>query len=775
MRTAISALLRRAAVALPAMMLLCVPVCSARGADASGAAEATPDIRVGIAGASKVGRWTRLEVVGESAPAANLRLEVDAPDPDGSAVTYHSEPIVPGSNVNSSPIGLLFKIGRLDGSLRVRVLDGDRLLTNKVLRVGADADADVRAPFRQSVYLVANVQAARDAAAPPLPAGSLDIKRVGKLLTANNESAAAGGSSASRAWTEVVDVDSFAALPIRPDAYDAFDSVLLSERFDLDEPHSRALEQWVRGGGHLLISIGRDGETFAKTASALAAWLPVKVQGSVKLKDLSPVESFCRQSSRIMGANEEPLEAAKLSAPGGQESIPSLAGPLLCRVAYGLGRVTVFGLDLSAAPLTNWTGGPDLAQRLFDLEESQSRRSQTISNRLTQTGVTELATQIDASLDEFPSVSRFTVWHVLGLLVGLVLVVGPIDFLLVHKLLRRPELTWFTFPLLALAAAGAVIYWSAEAKGKRVLLNQLDVLDIDAGTGWSRAHSYALIYSPENRRFNVTAVADPPAAQAPAVAPPKSSLEAAPLRLCWRGRPETTFGGMYRTGGAEISRPSYALSAGCRDVEEMPIAVWSTKSLEAEWSAQKGLVESQLESRGLGHLGGTIRHHFPEPIEDWIVAFGRQVFRPRTDQTERPLPLLPEVPWAPQSASQRELGGYLTGATQSYVETPTGRLEELRTEHADYDPLNRNPLDILRMLTFHGEAGGTLYTGLGNGALRPQDWSPLLDLNRAVLIGRIRKPLTRWKVDGQTVDPDQSYTFVRIVLPVKTTRYRDDG
>ncbi len=429
---------------------------------------------------------------------------------------------------------------------------------------------------------------------------------------------------------------------------------------------------------------------------------------------------------------------------------------------------------ISARPaLANWSAAPDLVLRLFDLEESQARRNQTISNRLTQTGITEIATQLDASLDEFPAVSRFTVWHVMGLLAALVLIVGPIDFLLVHKVLRRPELTWFTFPLLALAAAGAVIYWSAEAKGKRVLLNQLDVLDIDAGTGWSRARSYSLLYSPDNRRFNVTAVADsPPPAQTPAA----TSKEAMPLRLCWRGRPETTFGGMYRTGGAEISRPGYALSAGCREIEELPIAVWSTKSLEAGWSAQQGLVDSQLESRGLGHLGGTLRHHFPEPIEDWIVAFGHQVFRPRTDsQTERPLPLLPEVPWAPQSASQRELGGYLTGATQSFVETQSGRLEELRTEHADYDPLNRDPLDILRMLTFHGEAGSTLYTGLGNGALRQLDWSPTLDLNRAVLIGRIRKPLTRWKVDGQTVDPDQSYTFVRILLPVKTTRYREAG
>jgi hypothetical protein len=79
------------------------------------------------------------------------------------------------------------------------------------------------------------------------------------------------------------------------------------------------------------------------------------------------------------------------------------------------------------------------------------------------------------------------------------------------------------------------------------------------------------------------------------------------------------------------------------------------------------------------------------------------------------------------------------------------------------------------MLTFHNEAGGALYTGLGNGALRQFDWSPLLDLNRAVLIGRIRRPLTHWKVDREAVDPDQSFAFVRILLPVKATRYREEN
>src|SRR5580704_16245292 len=83
-RDAISALLRRAAAALPAIVLLFLAVCRARAADPSGSAEATADIRVGLSGAFKVGRWTPLEISLQSPPAGAFRLEVDAPDPDGS-------------------------------------------------------------------------------------------------------------------------------------------------------------------------------------------------------------------------------------------------------------------------------------------------------------------------------------------------------------------------------------------------------------------------------------------------------------------------------------------------------------------------------------------------------------------------------------------------------------------------------------------------------------------------------------------------------------------
>lgn len=683
------------------------------------------------------------------------QLDVEAPDPEGSIVKYPSGSIKVGED--SKELSVLFKMGRLEGTLRARLFgDDNRVIWQRTLRVSGDPDSDLPSPLRQSVFLVGHLVSTNEAGQPQ------ESRIRTRLMSDSSGQTGTGSDSATHPQIDVVDVDSHDSLPTDPAAYSSLDALFLNGRVDIDQARSQAIEQWVRSGGHLVAAVGNVAKTFP--TSPLAAWLPVKVTGAMQLRDLSAVESFCRQSARIMAASDEPIAAARLKSTEGRPLIQSLDGVLLYRLPYGLGRITVLGFDIDAPQLRRWNSLGDLLRRLFDIEDVQAKRTQSTAARLTQTGINELATQLDASQDDFPSVARVTTWSVMGLLVALLLVVGPIDFLLVHKVLKRPELTWITFPVFAVLAAGLAIFWGSSSKGERLLVNQLDIVDLDAASGSMRSESYSLVYSPQNRRYQIGGDADP-------LAPPSAWSK---VRIGWHGRPESSFGGMYRAGGAEISRPGYSAEAADRGFEDLPITVWGTRPLDAEWEgSRQDLVESRLESRGPGHLGGTFRHHFPEPIDDWIVAYGRQVFRPPLDpETDVPLsrPIASGIPWSPQSSSQRELAGYLTAARLVEVElSSTGHKinDEKRIEHADYDPLNRDPLDIMRMLSFHAMAGGTSYTGLGNGALRNFDWTPLLDLNRAVLVGRLRKPMMHWKVDGQAVEPEQSSTFVRVVLPVR--------
>jgi hypothetical protein len=74
------------------------------------------------------------------------------------------------------------------------------------------------------------------------------------------------------------------------------------------------------------------------------------------------------------------------------------------------------------------------------------------------------------------------------------------------------------------------------------------------------------------------------------------------------------------------------------------------------------------------------------------------------------------------------------------------------------------------MLTFYQAAGGIQYTGLEHRAMRSFDLTPLLALNRAVLIGRIETPAAEVRVNDTPLAAEKQWTFVRVVLPVKNLR-----
>ncbi|HEX4073183.1 MAG TPA: hypothetical protein VHX68_18525, partial [Planctomycetaceae bacterium] len=607
---------------------------------------------VGIGGVFKVGRWTDLTVNLGSQSPPQATLEVDAPDPEGSIVTFHSEPVQLPQN-GPHVVSVLFKMGRLAGNLNVRVLSEGRVVLNRQVRVSADPDADVAPPLRQTVFLIGHVRGSS-------PSTTAAADHLASILSSESSSTTEGSAAfAARPAIQVIDIDSFESLPAQSSTFASLDAILFDGRAELNSAQSDAIKDWVRLGGHLIVTLGKSGPSFAKCP--LAAWIPIKVQGMLRLNDLSAIESFCRQSSRIMSPNDEPVDAARLSEGNGKSLISSLEGSLLCRSVYGLGRITVFGIDPDNPELARWGGIGDLWRRLFDLEEPQLKRAQPMTARLTQTGISELATQLDATQDDFPSVARVTTWPVMGLMVALLLVIGPIDYLLVHKLLNRPELTWITFPLFVVAAAGSFVWWGTWTKGNKVLSNQLDIVDVDTDSGLMRARSCNLVYSPENRRYNLAAEAESIGSQGDG------------LRMAWHGRAESSFGGMYRGGGAEIARPPYSVEPADRGLDGVPIAVWSAKNLETEWEGHTtNLVDNQLESPGPSRLAGNLRHHLPEPIEDWVVAYGHQIFRPRTDaKTGRTLALAPDVPWSPLTASQRELTGYLTGARRVEFKSET--------------------------------------------------------------------------------------------------------
>jgi hypothetical protein len=440
------------------------------------------------------------------------------------------------------------------------------------------------------------------------------------------------------------------------------------------------------------------------------------------------------------------------------------------RSAYGVGTVTLCAVDLRDRPISNWDESSlsELATVLIGVavpwrQTGVTRNeSGSSSSDLNPTGVSDIQTQIVNSVDQFEAVPRPTQWIVLAWIAGLVLVLGPLDYLLVHRVLQRPHWTWVTFPVWVSVVSMWVLNSGTQANTAPLKSRQVDLLDLDATVGVLRGRSWFGFYSPETRRYSVTL---------------QAGFEGLPLQNLddsyagWMERAEGSFRGMYRKGSLDLGKPSYSFSEELQKIDNLPVRVWSTGGLEAYWEApldsSTPLVESSLTDDGSRRLSGQFTHHLPGELSDWLIAYESFAYFRSSEIGSGQGVLAPGEVFDASTARSNILRGLLVGQTFTVIKGKAEHRDRTVADRNIYDPLSRDPFAILRTLTFHETAGGRSYTGLSNQPLASADLTSLLKLNRAVLFGRLKQPASRFLIDGQTPAVEQQDTFIRIVLPVK--------
>ncbi|MBL4884308.1 MAG: hypothetical protein JKY95_07215, partial [Planctomycetaceae bacterium] len=117
--------------------------------------------------------------------------------------------------------------------------------------------------------------------------------------------------------------------------------------------------------------------------------------------------------------------------------------------------------------------------------------------------------------------------------------------------------------------------------------------------------------------------------------------------------------------------------------------------------------------------------------------------------------------------TQKEFTSFITGTTKEVVEHKKGPGEDLMVRRKDYDPFSTNLTSILRTVSFHETIGGKEYTSLTNIELNTWDFTPLLKLNRAILIGRLKDSTIETTVNGQSVKMLKNNCYIRLVIPVE--------
>lgn len=702
----------------PTALLLAV----AAALPASPADVAIEKVEIGFGGAYKAGEWTPLSVgVGGVLPAG-AAIETVTTDADGAAVVRRAD-----AQAKSGWSQLLstFQSGRLGSDLTVRLKASDgALLAERRYRNGSETLPQA------------------------LPKGAT------LWVAARGPESAEGKAAALPAREAVVTASISGELPSDRLGYAAADVVFIRGDLAPGPQQAEAIREWVAGGGHLAIALGR--HTGAFRDGPFAAWVPVQVGDEVQLFDLTKVEAYARSDRRLPRARR--VTVARL----GDAAETLLDGPeagLIARGPYGFGQVTVFAFDFDIPPFSNWVGLKDvLGRALLDAAGAAAG-----SDRGAEAGVTDLATQLLRAEELLPGVDRPTTGDALWLLLIYAAVVGPLDYLIVHRVLRRPALTWVTLPLIVLGAAWWLDRDAAAANGRSSQASRLDLVDIDTASGTLRGRSFTTLYSASSTRADL--------AVAPTTGKSWGLIGSQAASLGWTAPPEDAFGGVFRDASGGLFGSEYLVPApsDAPQAEQLPLLAAGTRRFASAWQRGDGagLVESDLAARSRGLVEGRITHRLPGPVVDYLIAFGDRVYQPR----EMEKPWHPGDAIDPGSAAflRRDLSSFLTRAQTKQVKRRPGEGgQDYVVTEGRYDPLSTDSDEVIRMLTFHRAAGGTDYTGLTNVALGTHDLSTLLELGRVVILGRLDADAAEATVkpaSGPAFETSRATTFVRLVLP----------
>lgn len=715
-------------------------------APVSGSAAEFTSVEVGYQRQALVGSWMPVRVSAEGLTSGqSVSLTMTSPDPRGNSVIR----ICSTGEVDSSGRVMLTGLGRSgrpDGTLLIQLTAENQTtpVCSTLIRCTEERLQESSLPIQRFLQMYRHD--VRFLLTIGLPAGIDTLLSQAEIISPDSPLVVG------------VSIDSAEQLPRTPQAYDMFASILFTGTVEVDEQQFAALKTWIHAGGKLIISCTDDPADWL--ATPLGEWINARFDISAEPRqvtdiDLGALQQIVPRATRI-STNRRRVNMIQFRSSQPLQLAQSGNGPLVGRIGCGSGMVTLVALDLSRRPLSRWNSLADFyAVLLFGAPLSKAAGRST-SSRISSSGVSDLATQLMATVDPVPESGRWTTWSVMALAFAWLLLIGPIDYLLVVILLRRPHLTWITFPVWVVA--GFACLYSVKSGDATVVLNSVHLLDVaqDGDDHSIQALSLLSLSAPQTTRADLQAIPD------------AAFVSSHPnLSLTWAGRPEDVYGGMYRTTGIGGSTEPYVCSADTPDsLMSVPLLVDGSLECEARWSAEsvEPLLESSLNVSGFGILDGAFQHHLPSPIHDWLIVYGNRLYRAR-DDSRKSLPAGQPWTFQPGAAEISDLKSWLVGERE-LREPPMRRPTGQSASVLPYSSRGRDVLDIVTIMSLYGTAGGQNYTGLSHHALQRVEVSDSIRLNYAVVIGWMEQPVTKLNMNGTSLSDSASMTVVRLLLPV---------
>lgn len=667
------------------------------------------ELSAGFAGVTKTAAWTPIQVrVPASHPAQRVRVWVA--DPEDQLVGS------PWEELTETPAGgrratLAVRLGRPDPQLVIEweAADGTRTRDTREL-------------------------------AKPLPQSS------SLLLVLGDVPAAARGVrmlEADDGWKPTVVPLAVNDLPGASSLdFDAADAVVVCGSVcPLPTPVFQSLDAWVQGGGRLVFLAGESLERLAESDAPELRWLPATFDRLVPLRSTAAVETFARASRPLPTGSErlaipmlaplDPSVGTTLAAVG-----PTLADlPLAVRLARGFGSVGWLAFDLDQGAFLNWPGSESLLLAVLGRERTRGGRSGE-----TRRDLLDLGGQLRRSVDHFPGVKPVP-FELIGLLAILfVASLYPLSWWLARPPSGRGG--WLALAVAVVAFTLIASNIGGRWKSSRWQETTAGVVDIDLVSGRARGMSMAGLWASANTTISLSARASENVSK---------HDDEHPV-ISWASATGRSFGGPdTQVPHASLAAAPYAYGESLARLENVPLAVATSGTWQAEWNTQLAAdvlpVSGRFERSAEGTLRGEVVSDLPFTLDDCLLAYAGWIY----DVGSLPAGgrFDPSKGRGPRSLAgaiaRRELVGE-------------------REQGGRYDIEERDANRILVVASFHEAAGGRGYTSLEAGMLGRYDLSDLIRSGRAVLIGR-GPAGTDWTTD-RDIDKVEPHAVWRFVLPV---------
>ncbi|HEX3800993.1 MAG TPA: hypothetical protein VH413_20040 [Verrucomicrobiae bacterium] len=347
---------------------------------------------------------------------------------------------------------------------------------------------------------------------------------------------------------------------------------------ELNDQQVAALEAWLNLGGHLIIGI--EAITDVNAVPWLRQLVPCDLTGMRSVQNHPELEKWLHDSPlppslHPLGRNiptdfnpysdvredtafeSSPLQVAVGAIRGGKELVSADGTPLILVSHQGRGRVTALMFSPERKPFSIWNNLPSFWSRITEVSPDLYFGDNSGKNMINSRGGWSIDGVFGAMIDS-KQVRKLPVEWLLLLLIVYLVVIGPLDQYWLKRI-KRPMLTWVTFPCYVVFFSLLIYFIGYKLRAGETEWNELHIVDVLVnGDGAElRGHSYASIYSPVNANYRVATQEH---------------------FSTFRDEFQSSF-----VGGGEGSERSDVLQMGDNFRADISVPVWTSQLFESDW------------------------------------------------------------------------------------------------------------------------------------------------------------------------------------------------